>query len=88
MERADNMLYKAVKGDENSVTELLCNLMSRRYLLELILKLLSVPEKDIEHIKFTDIQTQSKIGEVGIPDIVIENKDVIIIMSPGGKTKK
>lgn len=73
MERHNNYLHKAVKGDEDSITELLVNLMRRKYLRHLILKSLSIDAAIIDKILYSDIKTQLSEKDVGRPDIVIEN---------------
>lgn len=78
MERVDSYLYKAVKGDEDSITELLVNLMRRKYLRYAILQSLNVDPDIINTIAFSDIDTQIGENDVGRPDIVIENKYVKI----------
>ncbi|MFW5700417.1 MAG: hypothetical protein ACOCWM_01900, partial [Cyclobacteriaceae bacterium] len=78
MRRFDSYLYKAVKGDEDSITELLVNLMKRKYLRFIILRSLEIAPKIVEEISFSDIHTQTSENQVGRPDIVIENKNVKI----------
>ncbi len=78
MSRLENIFYRAVKGDENSVTELFCNLMATKYIRDAILYGLGIDEKAIPLIRYEDISTQTKIDDCGIPDIVIENREVYI----------
>lgn len=78
MKRVDSYLYKAVRGDEDSITELLVNLMKRKYLRHIILQSLKIDPNIIDEISFSDINTQLSENKVGRPDIVIENKSVKI----------
>lgn len=75
MERNRNYLYRVGKGNENSITELLCNLMRHKYIRDIILTGLGVEQ--INKIQYKDIKTQFKIDTI-IPDIIIENNDVLI----------
>ncbi|ORC35747.1 hypothetical protein B4O97_08910 [Marispirochaeta aestuarii] len=78
MERTDSYLYKAVRGDENSVTELLCNLIRRKYILNIVLKEIGLSEEEINSIAYNDIKTQKSM-HIGIPDIIIENSETLIL---------
>ncbi|MCF7929174.1 MAG: hypothetical protein K9L68_10275 [Spirochaetales bacterium] len=80
MERLNNYLYKAVKGDEDSITELLVNLMRRKYLRHLVLNSLKIAPEIINKIMYSDIKTQINEHDVGRPDIIIENDLVKIFI--------
>ena len=78
MQRKDSILYRATKQDENSVTELLCNIMRDKYVRDILLFELGIPREVISEIRFDDISTQISLEERGKPDICIENKHALI----------
>ena len=75
MPRDRNIYYNLVY-DENSVTELLCNLMRiavfRRALLSRLFALGNV----CEVVPFDDIDTQCRTADTGQPDVTIDSKEV------------
>jgi hypothetical protein len=74
MARSANIFHKLV-ANEDSYTELLCNLMRysafRRPLLSRILS-----EESAQHIDYDDIDTQVVLPDSGRPDIVIDSDSV------------
>ena len=88
MNRTNSILFKAVKGDENSITELLCNLMRYRFLRELVLEEMGIDQNVISKINFDDIETQKKISDIGIPDIRISNESVEILIEVKTTTQR
>lgn len=82
---SETIFNKMTAENENAVTELLVNLMRKKYLRDIILDFLLPCEngfdkkKVIESVKFTDIKTQQKT-DYGIPDILIENENCFVII--------
>jgi hypothetical protein len=72
MNRDRNYLYKAVRGNEDSITELLVNLQRPRLLREITLRTLGVDDQITKRIQFKNFRTQKSITNTGRPDIVIE----------------
>jgi len=77
MHRDNNIFYKVVKKDENSVTDLFCNLMKYDFIRNVLLgffnnrKNINIP---IDEIIYENINTQKRIEEFNKqPDIIIEN---------------
>ena len=74
MARGNNIFYNLV-NNENSHTELLCNLMRfaafRRPMLAKLLP--GLPETCASQIGFEDIDTQASFENCGRPDLIIEN---------------
>lgn len=78
----DTIFKRMTREDENAVTELLANLMRKRYVRNIILQKL-VPDLSSEvllKIEASDILSQKTIEQGGRPDLCIENKDVSIII--------
>ena len=76
-ERYKNIFYGLVTN-ENSTTELFCNLFQFKPFKTAILELFL--ERDlIERIKFDDCRTQQRLDECGCPDLIISNDEVEII---------
>ncbi len=78
MERKDSILYRATKENEDSISELLCNLMREKYVRDIFLIHLGIPQEIVKDIKFDDISSQVDLKENGKPDICLENKDALI----------
>jgi len=78
MRRVQNIFHNIVT-DENSTTELLCNLLRfdvfRVPFLELIL-----PGIDSSEIAWDHIETQIDHGEFGRPDIQIRNGSILALI--------
>ena len=74
MAREQNIFHNLVT-DENSTTEVLCNLMQftafRRLLLAKLLP--GLPETCASQISFDDIDTQARFDDCGQPDLIIKN---------------
>jgi hypothetical protein len=76
--REENLFYKITQNNEDSVTELLCNLCKFDTYRELILTQLKI---DGKIFSYADIDTQYKIPKkTKKPDIIIENTDVKIFI--------
>jgi hypothetical protein len=80
MQRKESILYRATKENEDSITEILCNLMRDKYLRDILLVNLGVNQKHLNTIKFDDISTQVYFKQIGKPDICIENSNVLIFI--------
>ena|ERR1035437_2753522 len=78
MQRKDSILYRTTKDNEDSITELLCNLMREKYVRDILLLNLKIPLEIINDIKLEDISTQLNLLESGKPDICIQNKTILI----------
>lgn len=78
MQRKDSILYRTTNENEDSITELLCNLMREKYVRDILLFNLQIPQEIINNIKFDDISTQVNLRESGKPDICIQNKELLI----------
>jgi hypothetical protein len=74
--REKNIFYKLTSENENATTELLCNLCKYDDHKNAIMDVLTLSDMQIN---FDDISTQQSISEnKKIPDIVIENNNIII----------
>ncbi|MCL2042793.1 MAG: PD-(D/E)XK nuclease family protein [Treponema sp.] len=80
MTRNDNIFYRLTRKNENTATELLCNLFRSKYIRNICLKYFNIPEEVIEEIKLENITTQKYFPDAGIPDIVIENVNCFYII--------
>jgi len=82
--RPEGLLYRAVSGKENSITELFVNLMQWRFLRNIILSEFELNEEHRNTISYSDIRTQVRYGNGKngyiIPDIVIENDTVYLLI--------
>ena len=76
MDRKKSIFYKITNENENSTTELLCNLFRIRYFRDICLEFFELEKKFINEINFENISTQNSIDVSGKPDIVI-NTDKI-----------
>lgn len=63
-------LDRAVKGDEDSITELLVNAMRPKFVRDAILEFLKVTE--VDSVSWNDIRTQTFVSGYGRFDVVIE----------------
>lgn len=78
MERGPNIFHKLVT-DENSTTELICNLMRfAAFRQPLLARLLS--DACAAQIEYDDIETQKGLEDHGRPDLFIENDRVCAIV--------
>ncbi len=74
------IFYKIVPSYENPVTEVLCNLFQYKNIRDVFLRFFNIPTEVIETIKYEHIDTQKVKANTGIPDIVIENSQVLIYL--------
>ena len=80
MPRDSNIFYNIVE-DENSLTELLCNLLQFKPFMTLFTCL--IEEKLMLHdiaFDYEHIETQNSLGEKGIPDISVENEGLSLLI--------
>jgi hypothetical protein len=76
--REENIFYNLTNDDENSTTELLCNLCKNAIYKDIIMSSLKL--NDLK-INYEHIETQKSIsGKEKIPDIMIENDDIRIFV--------
>ena len=76
--REKSIFYNLTSENENTTTELLCNLCCNEEYRKIILNALGI--KDLK-INFEDIQTQKQIPKKRkLPDIIIENNEIKIII--------
>jgi hypothetical protein len=76
--REENLFYRLTSNDEDSITELLCNLCKFDVYKELIFAALCIDNKKLSYY---DMETQYKIPKKRKrPDIVIENSNIKIFI--------
>ena len=80
-----NIFRRLTAENENSTTELLANLMSRKYLRNLLLPWF-IPDLTVEMLESEiNVRTQKRIDMGGQPDLLIEGSDFLLIIE--NKTK-
>lgn len=81
MTRPVNLFYRIVR-DENSTTELLCNLLAFKSFRDCFLRKILPPESLdlLGAFDYGHINTQFDFGENGIPDLVIDDEENAIIV--------
>jgi len=77
MERDTSIFYKMTDQNENSTTELLCNLFRIKYFRDICLDFFGIEKEFIDEIKLEHISSQYSTDDSGMPDIVI-NTDKFI----------
>jgi hypothetical protein len=80
MNRKNNIFYGITKMNENSSTELLCNILRTKYLRDIILKYFGIAEDVLNEINIENIKTQKTLKDTGIPDIIIQTKSCYYII--------
>ena len=80
MDRNTNIFYKMTRENENSTTELLCNIFRLKYLRDIILIYFGIPKEIIDEITQENITTQISNRDFGIPDIIIESRNCYYII--------
>jgi len=80
MNRSDNIFYKLTKENENSTTELLCNLLRTKYIRNICFEFFGISKNIFESIKLENITTQKSFDKEGIPDIIIQNRESYYII--------
>jgi len=76
MDRKTSIFYKVTNQNENSTTELLCNLFRIKYFRDICLEYFGFEKNFINEIKLENISSQNSTDDSGMPDIVI-NTDKI-----------
>jgi hypothetical protein len=80
VDRQSNIFYRITRDNENSSTELLCNLLRSKYVRDICLRYFGIPENLLDKIDIHNIHTQKKFDELGIPDIIIKGDDYFYII--------
>jgi len=80
VKRSANYLYRVAGENENTLTELLINLMSKKYIRDLLLNFLHISDDIISSIHFEHLSTQYTISDSKRPDIVIKNDESVIFI--------
>lgn len=75
MDRFSNIFYNVTQENEDTTSELLCNIFRTKYVRDLSLKFLGIPLKTLNAITLDNISTRKSIDGIGIPDIIIENEE-------------
>lgn len=77
----DANIFSNIIGDENSLTELFCNLLQFTPFKTLFTRLLEekLKLKDID-FHYDQIETQNSLGQEGIPDISIKNDGLSLLI--------
>ncbi len=72
MNRSTSIFYGLTKEDENTSTEILCNLLKYRYFRDILFSYLKIDMNAIDSIDLNHCSTQIRYN-TGIPDLVITN---------------
>jgi hypothetical protein len=72
MDRETSIFYKMTSQNENSTTELLCNLFRIKYFRDICLEYFCIENKFIDEISLENISSQNSTDDSGKPDIVID----------------
>lgn len=80
MARNKNIFFRVAKPNEDTVTEILTNMMSRKYIRNIFLKKAGIENELIETVEYKDIFTQVTIRNQKRPDIVVENNSLSIFI--------
>jgi len=78
MESNENIFHRVSKGNEDSSTELIVNLMQIKYIRDIILEFMGIEPDIYKEINSNCITTQCSIENIGRPDIVISNNECLI----------
>lgn len=77
MDRETSIFYRMTDQNENSTTELLCNLFRFKYFRDICLEYWGIEKDFIDEITLENISSQNSTDNSGMPDIVI-NTDKLI----------
>jgi hypothetical protein len=80
MERTDSIFYGMTREDENSATELLCNLFRIKYFRDVCLEYFGIEKKYLDEITLEHIFSQYTIADGGRPDMIIETENLFYII--------
>ena len=80
MDRNTSIFYKMTNENENSTTELFCNILRNKYIRDIVLKYFDIPLDMLDEITQDNINTQNQNKESGIPDITIESDNCFYII--------
>jgi hypothetical protein len=73
MDRYSNIFFKVTPENEDTTSEILCNIFRSKYIRDISLEFLGISSEVCKTIILGNISTRSNIDGVGIPDIKIEN---------------
>ena len=83
------LLHRLTNENENDTTELLANLMKRKYIRDAVVRFLfssegmessEVTQKTLDEIKETDVSTQVPFLYQGQPDLIISSKNLFVLL--------
>jgi hypothetical protein len=75
-----SIFHRITNQNENTSTEILCNLFRNKYFRDICLSFFGLPENAIKTIKSEHCSTQQKLLNIGIPDLIIQNNEVFYII--------
>jgi hypothetical protein len=61
VDRQSNIFYRITRDNENSSTELLCNLLRSKYIRDICLRYFDIPEILLDKIDIHNIHTQKNL---------------------------
>ena len=83
------LFHRLTKEDENATTELLANLMQRKYIRDAVLRFLvsseessinEITQKVLDRIQSDAISTQISTREFGQPDLIVSSDEIYIVV--------
>ena len=77
LERKTSIFYKMTKEDEDSTTDLLANLFRIKVFRNICLEYFGIKKEIYEEIEIDNIKTRQKIKNVGIPDLYLQNNELL-----------
>lgn len=80
MKRDKSIFYRVAKKNEDTVSEILVNMMSKKFFRDVVLRAIGISNELIQGIEYNDISTQITIQNQKRPDIAIENKHITIFV--------
>jgi len=75
MDRFSNIFSNITDENEDTSSELLCNILRTKYIRDLTLGYLGISPESLETIELEHISTRKSIDDGGIPDIIINNDE-------------
>jgi len=78
--RQANIFYKLTRENEDSATELLCNLLKIKFFRDICLEYFGISENIYENVQSDDIITHHYLEDAGIPDICINYNESLIFI--------
>jgi len=80
MDRDSNIFFNITQENEDTSTDLLCNILRTKYIRDITLDFIGISKKSLDTITLEHIFTRKGIDGVGIPDITIENDDTFFFI--------